>query len=268
MNGNGTTQIEQGEMDSPVVCQRCGKNDSVPLSTVAGLHVCPACAAIMNDFPFPRWVKNSAIGLFALVVFSAAWNLRYVRGIYEARSAMAALGQDDLDRAERLAYAAAAHVPEDRFLYALASYFHGIKELRNDNSKEAVTFLQNADEVLPDNFETWLLLRQALIGKAFDDKDYDAFLSLSDEVAKRYPEVAWIHAALASAYACKYAVTGIPEFHREALQALEKARSLPGFKNEYEQRILHRLETKEIISHEEFLRRFPDGWSKREEFAQ
>lgn len=65
--------------------------------------------------------------------------------------------------------------------------------------------------------------------------------------------------AVSSAFACKYAVTGNEEFKREALNHLERAEKLakPGDVNfnEMKDRIAYRLQTKEIISREEFLRR-------------
>jgi len=68
---------------------------------------------------------------------------------------------------------------------------------------------------------------------------------------------------LASAYACKFAAEGKEEFKEKATQNLEKVRNLTGNDNRYEegeQRILHRIETREIISRTEFHNKFPNGW--------
>jgi len=135
-----------------------------------------------------------------------------------------------------------------------------------------VAFLRNADEVLPDkHYGTGGLLQQALRGVAFDEKDYDTFLSLSRELAEQHPKDFMAQLSLASAYACQYAVTGETKSREQTLQTLEKARSLEGaddpWFSEYEQRIMHRLETREIISPKEFQQRFPDGWTKQEEAA-
>ena len=73
---------------------------------------------------------------------------------------------------------------------------------------------------------------------------------------------------MASAYACKYAVTGDEQFKEESLKKLEEARSVAGNNEvfeEYQQRILHRLYTREIIKRDEFIKRFPNGWEKPRE---
>ena len=69
--------------------------------------------------------------------------------------------------------------------------------------------------------------------------------------------------AVASALACKYAVTGDPEFRKQAEQMLDKAQTLaqqsPQSKasfDEYAERIRYRLQTREIIDKEEYDRRF------------
>ena len=218
-------------------------------------------------YPFPRWVKISAVGLAALVAFSAFWNLRFVKAIYEMKKVNAAIGQGDMDRAALSAYAAYGYVPEVNYLRALASFFQGLEALQNDNCAEAVQLFQVADQFLPANFQTWAFLGQALIGKAFDEKDYDSMLAYALEIVERYPQFGGFQAFLSSAYACQYAVSGKPEFREQALQALEKARSpIPpddagSDLHEYEQRIMHRLESREIITPDEFALRFPDGWT-------
>ena len=65
--------------------------------------------------------------------------------------------------------------------------------------------------------------------------------------------------AVASAIACKYAVSGDEKLKAEATDLLAKARALPheeaSFK-EYEERILHRLNTREVIDRKEYNRRY------------
>ena len=71
-------------------------------------------------------------------------------------------------------------------------------------------------------------------------------------------------AGVASALACKYARDGDPNDKKMALELLQRAKALPEGADQiapYEQRILFRLETREIIDRDEFDRRFPGGWS-------
>lgn len=268
-NHDGDIPVDVAQQVDPTICQRCGKDGHSENPVVGGFRVCRDCAGIMNNFPFPLWIRVSAVGLLALVVFSTAWNMRFIQGSRELKKSMAALNSGDWTTAEQLMYAAFDHVPESRDLEALAAYFHGHAALKNNDSKEAVRFFKKADARLPPELGTWFLLRQAQISLAFDEKNYDAFLFFSKEVAEKYPDNIFVQGSVASAYACKYAVTGEPEFRLQAVQVLDHIATLPGADNPewtaYHHRIHHRLETREIISREEFEQRFPDGWPAKEE---
>jgi len=174
-----------------------------------------------------------------------------------------------MSRAERLARAAYAHVPESADTEALAAYFDGAVRLRDDRCAEALPFLQKANARLPEIFGTQPMIFHAHIGVAFDKKDYDAFLSFSTQASAKWPkDVVW-KASIASAQACKFAATGNPMFREQATASLKEAKALapaddPGLAD-YEKRILHRLATRDIIARNEFNRRFPNGWQGKKE---
>jgi hypothetical protein len=99
-------------------------------------------------------------------------------------------------------------------------------------------------------------------GAAYERKDYDAFLSISMKMWKESPDP-FIAGEVASALACKYAVTGDEAYRTRSLEMLEKARQLTqqnpdtakGFE-EYAERIHYRLDTRKIISKQEYDRKF------------
>jgi hypothetical protein len=100
-------------------------------------------------------------------------------------------------------------------------------------------------------------------GVAFDRKDYDTFLRLSQAALDRTPDNPIVAGQVASALACKYAVTGDPSFRNQAEQMLEKARALsqhsPEEKaafEEYAERTRYRLQSRVIIDKPEYDRRF------------
>jgi ADP-ribosylglycohydrolase len=104
----------------------------------------------------------------------------------------------------------------------------------------------------------------AQIGIAFHRRDYDEFARLAQQVSRENPRSAAAAAEVASAYACKYAVTGDPSMRQAALDSLEQARKLKrpndaGFP-EYENRIQHRLATRMILSRAQFVQQYPNGW--------
>jgi tetratricopeptide (TPR) repeat protein len=113
-------------------------------------------------------------------------------------------------------------------------------------------------------------LREALPyfegGTAFYRRDYDHLLAISENLWKAQPTSSGVAASLASALACKYAVTGDQSFKTRAEGMLEKSRQLSQGDKEAEQsyqefaaRIQYRLDTREIIGKQEYDRRFRSG---------
>jgi len=106
------------------------------------------------------------------------------------------------------------------------------------------------------------LVESCEAGVAFQQKDYDEFFEISARIAARHPDASDYVALLASALACRYAVTGEPGLKAQAEEALARAESLirgaeerASF-DEYAERIRHRIETREIIARSEYNRRF------------
>jgi hypothetical protein len=109
----------------------------------------------------------------------------------------------------------------------------------------------------------------AKVGVAFDQGDYDQFLQLAIEMEAKHKDDPVYVEQLASAYACKYAETQDEQYKTKSLAALDRSKTLisskpeyQAFYAEYEQRILHRLHTREIISRSEFQKRYPNGWAE------
>ncbi len=251
----------------PTVCRNCeADSGDQELQLLAGLPVCEACTRRLRSRPFPRWVKLSLAGLVAIAILSFATNLRFFRGFVESRLSGRALAAGDMTAAAVWMKAAASHVPEDRTLADLANFLEGMELCRQDRSGEAVPLLRRCGQALPEGLKTVRdkTLLHAESGAAFDSGDYEGFLAKQKKLLKQSPGDAQAIAGVASAYACKYAKSGKESDKQEALKLLESASQRsngPEFE-EYRQRILHRLYTREIIKQEEFHRRFPNGWSK------
>jgi len=99
-------------------------------------------------------------------------------------------------------------------------------------------------------------------GAAFDRKDYDAYLAFGEKDWKLHPSASSA-ATLASGLACKFAVANDPAYKLRAIEMLEKAKQLSqgdpdAQKNleEYFPRIQYRLDTRQIISKQEYDKRF------------
>jgi hypothetical protein len=99
-------------------------------------------------------------------------------------------------------------------------------------------------------------------GDAFERKDYDLFLATSREALALMPDEPRVIATVASALACKYAITGDAAFRVEAESLLGRAETRSHSPEEkaahaeYAERIQHRLRSRIIIDQAEYNRRF------------
>jgi hypothetical protein len=99
-------------------------------------------------------------------------------------------------------------------------------------------------------------------GVAFEHKDYDRFLVLAQKDWQKYPN-ANTTATVASALACKYAVTGDIAYRQQAEDRLQKAEqqsqgdaaAMKSFQ-EYSERIRFRLDTRQIMDKREYDRKY------------
>jgi tetratricopeptide (TPR) repeat protein len=102
-------------------------------------------------------------------------------------------------------------------------------------------------------------------GAAFEAKDYDKFLAIAQKLWKQYPS-GDAAGEVASALACKYAVTGDTTYKQQSEDMLETARKSVGTNpddqkrfQEYAERIQYRLNSRQIIGIQEYNRRFRQG---------
>jgi len=265
--GPNAEQLKLEREADPTICVNCGSDSgSVELPKLAGLPVCNPCETFFRNRPFPNWIKLSFAGVIALVVVSLAWNLRFFQAYAASKASFVSLARGDAEMASRQMSSAAKHVPESADLCVLATYMEGVTLLQRNQSAEALTKLTACGDKLPPQFGVEVLIADAKCGVAFDAKDYDGFLAAAEAVERLRPNDCMGTATVASAWACKYAQTGDVPAQQKALSLLEQARTMtpgsPDFK-EYENRIMHQLQSREIITREEFVRRFPKGWTEQ-----
>jgi hypothetical protein len=246
----------------PTVCAQCqADNGTEELRLVAGMPVCEQCERHYRNRPYPRWLKIAFVTLVILAVASFARNWRFVAGYRAMRQAQRAVARGKLDLAADLMENAARQVPEAAALGAMASIYRGMQLMTDDKPAEAANAFRSARAHFGSLPFIDAMLLQAEGGVAFDAKDYDTFLAKMQAIERLEPNQPRGLTGVASAYACKYAVTGKEEFRKQALLFLERATRLSGpgdpLAKEYEARIRHRLETREIITRKEYMRRFP-----------
>ncbi len=236
---------------------------------MGNLPVCGSCEGYFRNRPYPLWLKASFLALVALAVFCFARNWRFIAAFREMRQANRVASRGDFEGAAALSDSAAKRVPDFPPLSALASFYRGFALLKQDKDADALHCFQAAARE-PSFSGTTLTraIRMAEASIAFEKKNYDEFLKKETEIAKLASDDPTAVAGIASAYACKYAVTGSQEYRKQSLEQLDRASKLvrpdeaTQFQ-EYANRIHHRLETREILSRAEFHKRYPAGYRSK-----
>ncbi|MBM4164765.1 MAG: hypothetical protein FJ222_10060 [Lentisphaerae bacterium] len=268
-----TKPIVEHQTD-PTICVKCGKdNGLIDFHAVAELPVCPQCESFIRNRPFPLWIKVAMTVVGGLVVFSFAWNVRFIKGYVQLKASHKFLNTGDIEKAATSLNAAATCIPERKDLRAVACFYEGAVLMRQEKWDQAIARLNSCGGSLPSQLRPTVeeSIINAKIGIAFDTKDYNAFLDLAMQVQNKHPDDSTFAGQIASAYACLYAQSGDEQFKKRALESLEKAGTAsrttnsPEYFESYQQRILHRLYTREVIDHKEFARRFPNGWRQPKE---
>jgi tetratricopeptide (TPR) repeat protein len=138
-------------------------------------------------------------------------------------------------------------------------------EQQDGQAAEAARLMHEAASMYPEARGLAIAAEGSDEGVAFEARDYDKFLAIAEKQWQEYPS-AGMAATVASALACKYAVTGDPKYRQEAEQMLETSRQKVGTGpeeqksfQEYTERIRYRLDSRQIISKAEYDRKFRHG---------
>src|SRR6266850_1391005 len=140
-------------------------------------------------------------------------------------------------------------------------------KLQNQDGKEieAARLMHEAASAYP-QFQYLSFVAEAYDeGVAFVRKDYDAFVAIAEKQWKERP-LANTAAALASALACKYATTGDNSYRQRSEEMLQRSREMAKDNpeamkslDEFAERNRYRLESRKIISKQEYDRLFRSG---------
>jgi hypothetical protein len=254
----------------PTICKGCKKdNGETPLGTVSGIPTCDDCAAKLRSYGFPGWLKIAMSALVVLAIASFCVNWRFFEGYIKARAAYRAAGTGDIETAADSMEAAAKHVPESTDLKSGAKLYRGLYLLASHRASAALPYLYEYKKLAggQSEKEALILILDAEASAAFEVKDYDLFLQKATERMKATPQVPQALAQMASACACKYAITGDEKYREESNRWLEQARELAGEGDpemeQYVQRIRKRLETREILSREDYEEKYGKAQERR-----
>jgi hypothetical protein len=161
---------------------------------------------------------------------------------------------------------ASDNVPEVGVIASLSHYYKGINYLYKDKSAPAAAELKQVGKELSEEFKIKELLTSAEMGATFDKGDYKGFLAVSKKALESDTTLASSWAGVSSAYACLYAKNGADSLKNLSLYNLKKSQTLDDTSaaaKEYAGRIMYRLDSRKIITKEQFYKQFPKGYTSK-----
>jgi hypothetical protein len=251
----------------PTICVHCSADSGDDeWAKVAELPACTKCENFFRNRPYPRWLKISFAVFLCIAAAAFVYNLRFFLAYVDMIKGDHAMKERKFEQTVDHFASAADRLPEMPELAVIPNMYRAQRLMVDEKYPEALALIEKSRSYAPPDMRGAFRDMEitAQIGLAFDRRDYDSFLDLSQQWVKTHPGESSGIASVASAYACKYAASSDPQFRDAAMKNLELAKGLAGehmdeFK-EYENRILHRLQTREIITRQQFKKRFPTGW--------
>jgi hypothetical protein len=186
-------------------------------------------------------------------------------------TAYKALQKHNNGRFENSALASEVTSIADRIAAANKKYNEAVELDRKHQWEDAARKMREASKQYPEQTQLAYAAESMEEGVPFEKQDYDGFLKLTEAHWNSGPQDFMRAGALASALACKYAVTGDPQFLARSEEMLQKAHELAQTPDElkvfteYEERIRYRLKSREIIDTDEYNRRFRPQLAKEKQ---
>lgn len=207
----------------------------------------------------PLWI---GIGIVVLMTVVVALSVRSPATLArsEFEQAKRAFESRDIDRAAELSASAARRVPENAEYANLSRYYSGVRFVAQRKYADAIRVLESVRGPLRNERIFRFMLLGSKANEAFDHRDFDAYLQHALELYELDPQDRQATTGLASAYSCKWVITGDDQWKTKAEALLTRAEALPPSKGAERmvRRIRHRFETKTILTDDEYDRMFAD----------
>ncbi|WP_309640688.1 hypothetical protein [Flavobacterium sp.] len=250
----------------PTICASCQKDfENQELKLIGVYPHCNECEIKIKNKIFPIWVKGFFAGVIFIVIFSFFWNWKYFDAFNKIKKSNELFQKGDYSNATNLMNSASIEVPEVEDLKTLKTYYKGVEYLTKDKNDEALKEFNICKNKVPQDYNINVLILQAKIGSCFNKKDYNGFLLASKENFKIDSTSSMSFSSVASAYACIYADKGDLNAKKLALENIEKAKLIDNKSTEskfYYNFLDYRITTRQIITREEFIKKYPNGWTK------
>jgi tetratricopeptide (TPR) repeat protein len=308
------TSVATGSAPEAVKCARCGVLVGDGFVRAAQPNLCSACRQLVNDWPYPQWLKASLVVLLVLLGVALIHGQKYFhagRTMYQGErlveekryaealpylkqtlkiaprsdkavllTAKAALLTGDMETAsgafEGHDGGRFENGKDSEFLEVSAIWHRCVEAMKKAQAAaklvsedghyvEATRMIHEAAAQYPEMPSLRLAQEYYDAGLAFEQKDYDKFLAISEKAWNDHPD-AESASGMASALGCKYAVTGDQSYRQRSEQMLQEAIKMAKDNpeelkslNEFSERNKYRLETRVILTKIEYDKRFRSG---------
>ena len=200
-----------------------------------------------------------------MVIAGSAFNYKYFAVIFHMRAADYHMNSGDSRAAENDYTKAAKLMPEIDPLRSMRDYLRAGNLMNADRSAEALVILKELKKNPLEGMDLDAMIVRAESYASFERGDYASFYRIEKEQLALSPDDPAGRLRVASAAACLFATTGNRAYRNEAISLIAAAQAQrtsqnEDFLKEYIPRINYRIHSREIISGEEYYRRFPDGW--------
>lgn len=250
----------------PTICSFCNKDFlDLELNKIGSYPICNDCEITVKNKTFPTWVKVFFISIVFIIIGSFFWNWKYYTAYNQVLESNRSVEKGDYNKGSFFMNEASKIVPEIEDLHMLSNYYKGIDLLMKDKSTAALAVFEKYKDKLPPDYKVKDLIIQAKVGASFDKKDYEGFLDASKQSLNIDSTSAMSFSTVASAYSCLYAEKGEMSDKINAEKYLEKAKKIDNKtkeSKEYYNIIEYRLSTRKLIKREDFVKQFPNGWTK------
>lgn len=176
-------------------------------------------------------MKIASIFTFGVSVLTLPSSVREVRGIRAYCLGVKAFFEDDPEGAVKQLNEARSHMPEDKGFKDLEAFYSGQLSLDQGKFVEAAKWFQISHELDPHSKVTERLLLIAQRRAAFEAKNFNGYMNLSEALVQLDGRTRDSVLGLAPAWACRFVLTGEQECREKALACLDEARRMPGPKD-------------------------------------
>lgn len=256
-----------GNIDE-TVCIQCGfDNGEMDLNIDKDLPLCDPCYQELLNTPFPKGIKVFLTGVLIVVLIGMIVNLKYFDAYFLIRSGMAAYNHGETQLAAEKMSKASGRVPNVIAAQGILELYNGYHNLSIENDSKALKHFLAYKEILPDEEFIDILIVYAEIGVAFNERKYDEMYEKTKELREKDPDSAMFILSQASGAACMYVTTLDDKYRTESEELIDLALSKADRDEmdqieEYINRIIHRIETLEIITAMEYYKRYPVEWGE------